>query len=161
GDGRGGGVGPAPDVLEGVASLLPPPARLEEAGRRSETTRAMIAAFDLNLTALGLLALVFGMFLIYNAMTFSVVQRRDLLGRLRTLGVTRREILRLVLREALWIGLAGAVLGAAGGALLGRGLVRLVTRTINDLYFAVSVEGVTLDVRVLVGGALLGVVGTL
>src|SRR5690606_34534617 len=93
--------------------------------------------------------------------TFSVVQRRDLLGRLRTLGVTRREILRLVLREALWIGLGGAVLGAAGGALLGRGLVRLVTRTINDLYFAVSVEGVALDVRVLAGGALLGVVGTL
>lgn len=161
GDGRAGADGARPELLERVAALLPPPARLEEAGRRSETTRAMIAAFDLNLTALGLLALVFGMFLIYNAMTFSVVQRRDLLGRLRTLGVTRREILRLVLREALWIGLAGAVLGAAGGALLGRGLVRLVTRTINDLYFAVSVEGVALDVRVLAGGALLGVVGTL
>ena len=36
----------------------------------------MTAAFRINLTALSLLALVVGMFLIYNSMTFSVVQRR-------------------------------------------------------------------------------------
>jgi putative ABC transport system permease protein len=49
--------------------------RLEPSGTRTDTMAGMIAAFDLNLTALSMLALIFGMFLIYNAMTFSVVQR--------------------------------------------------------------------------------------
>ena len=155
-----------PDEAEGEAAAarirdaLPPDARLEAAGTRSDTMAGMIAAFDLNLTALSLLALIFGMFLIYNAMTFSVVQRRGLLGRLRALGVRRGEIVSMILREALWIGAVGSLLGLGIGALLGRGLVRLVTRTINDLYFTVSVEGLTLDPGVLLKGALLGVGAT-
>jgi putative ABC transport system permease protein len=66
----------------------------------------------------------------------------------------------MILREAFWIGSIGAVLGLAIGVVLGRGLVRFVTRTINDLYFTVSVEGVGLDPIVLVKGALLGVGAT-
>ena len=76
---------------------------------------SMTAAFTLNLTALSLLALVVGMFLIYNTMTFSVVQRRTLIGMLRALGVTRGEVFTLVLVEALAIGVAGT----AAGLLLG------------------------------------------
>jgi putative ABC transport system permease protein len=121
----------------------------------------MLRAFDLNLTALSLLALVFGMFLIYNAMTFSVVQRRELLGALRAVGVTRGEILRLVGGEALLTGLLGTALGLGGGIVLGRGLVRLVTRTINDLYFVLNVEALTLPPAVLVKGGVLGVGATL
>ena len=143
-----------------VRGALPPDARLEEAGTRTDTMAGMIAAFDLNLTALSLLALIFGMFLIYNAMTFSVVQRRGLLGRLRALGVRRGEIVSMILREAVWIGVLGSTLGLVIGAVLGRGLVRLVTRTINDLYFTVSVEGLALDPAVLVKGAILGVGAT-
>jgi len=156
-----------PDGAEGealaarVASALPPDVRLEPAGTRTDTMSGMIAAFDLNLTALSLLALVFGMFLIYNAMTFSVVQRRGLLGRLRALGVRRDEIVRMILAEAAWIGAAGALLGVGLGVFLGRGLVRLVTRTINDLYFTVSVEGVGVDPLVLLKGGALGVGATL
>jgi putative ABC transport system permease protein len=144
-----------------VREALPDGVRLETAGARADTMAGMISAFDLNLTALSLLALIFGMFLIYNAMTFSVVQRRALLGRLRALGVRRDELLRMVLREAAWIGAAGGVLGVALGTVLGRGLVRLVTRTINDLYFSVSVEGVGVDPWVLAKGFLLGLGATL
>ena len=60
----------------------------------------MTAAFSLNLTALSLLALVVGMFLVYNTVTFSVVQRRPVLGSLRALGMTRKEIFALILTEA-------------------------------------------------------------
>ncbi len=143
-----------------VRATLPNGTRLGPAGARTDTMAGMIGAFDLNLTALSLLALIFGMFLIYNAMTFSVVQRRALLGRLRALGVRRDELLRMVLREAVWIGVAGAVIGVALGTALGRGLVRLVTRTINDLYFSVSVEGVGVDPLVLGKGFLLGLGAT-
>ena len=81
----------------------------------------MTRAFRTNLTALSLLALVVGMFLIYNTMTFSVVQRRGLLGRLRALGITRGELFALVLGEAALLGAVGTVAGLLLGVLMGRG----------------------------------------
>ncbi len=59
-------------TIERVRRVLGPGERLVPAGTREAALAGMIAAFDLNLTALSLLALVFGMFLIYNTMTFSV-----------------------------------------------------------------------------------------
>jgi len=147
--------------LAGVRALLGPGESVEAAGTTADTMAGMIDAFDVNLTALSLLALVFGAFLIYNAMTFSVVQRRDLIGRLRALGVTRAEILRTILNEALVIGAAGVALGLVAGVALGQGLVRMVTRTINDLYFVVSVEGVQTDPALLLKAAALGLGTTL
>ncbi|HKJ01526.1 MAG TPA: ABC transporter permease, partial [Longimicrobiales bacterium] len=148
-------------LLDAVRAVLPAGARVDPAGTRTAALGGMIAAFDLNLTALSLLALVFGMFLIYNAMTFSVVQRRELLGSLRALGVTRREVVGGILVEAVAVGALGAGGGVLLGIFLGRGLVRMVTRTINDLYFVVSVDGLSLPVDVLAKGALLGVGATL
>ncbi len=121
----------------------------------------MTAAFELNLTALSLLALVVGMFLIYNTVTFSVVQRRPVLGTLRALGVTRREIFQLILSEALLMGILGALLGTLMGIFMGRGVVQLVTQTINDLYFTVNVQGVALAPLTLLKGALIGIASAL
>ena len=77
--------------------MLPPNAQLRQASLRNETLNQMTKAFELNLSALSLLALIVGMFLIYNTISFSIVQRRAVLGTLRCLGVTRREIFGLVL----------------------------------------------------------------
>jgi len=154
--------GPAGDAMaRRLEGDLPDGVLLQEAGRRAAGLSQMIRAFDLNLTALSLLALIFGMFLIYNTMTFSVVQRRPILGALRSLGVTRREVLGLILGEAALLGVVGTGLGLLLGIVLGRGMVRLITRTINDLYFTVSVEGLSLPPEVLVKGALMGVGATL
>ncbi len=127
---------------------------------RTGATKQMTAAFRLNLTALSLLALVVGMFLIYNTMTFSVVQRRTLFGVLRSLGVTRREVFALVLGESLIIGVISAGLGLALGVLMGQSAVQMVTRTINDLYFVLTVRGVEVPLISLLKGAALGVGAT-
>jgi len=147
-------------VLGRISAFLPPDARVEPTGTRAQVLSDMIAAFDMNLTALSLLALVFGMFLIYNAQTFSVVQRRELLGSLRALGVTRKEVLVGVVRESIWIGIAGSALGVGLGVLLGRGLVRMVTRTINDLYFVLSVDALSVPPEALIKGLVLGLGAT-
>jgi putative ABC transport system permease protein len=144
-----------------LADALPPGARLIRPESRTQALEQMTVAFGLNLSALSLLALVVGMFLIYNTITFSVVQRRGQIGTLRCLGVTQREIFGLVLGEALLIGLVGSLLGVALGIILGRGLVLLVTRTINDLYFAVSVREVAIAALPLFKGFALGVLATL
>ncbi len=84
-----------------LRALLPAELRLEQPAMRNQATANLSAAFSLNLTAMSLLALVVGMFLIYNAISFAVVQRRGLLGLLRALGVSRRELFIGILGEAL------------------------------------------------------------
>ena len=146
--------------LAAITAILPPTASVVAASARGEVMAQMTRAFQLNLTALSLLALVVGMFLIYNTLTFAVLQRRPLLGTLRTLGVSRRQIFILALGEALVIGVAGTLLGLLLGYGLGQGLLALVTRTINDLYFVLSVQELTVSPWSLAKGVLLGLGAT-
>jgi putative ABC transport system permease protein len=139
-----------------IAAVLPPDATVTAASETRAAVEGMTAAFRLNLTALSLLALLVGMFLIFNTVRFSVLQRRATLATLRVLGVTRREIFGLVLAEAAVLGLVGSLLGLGLGILLGRGAVALVTRTINDLFYVTSVRGVTIPPATLVRGIVLG-----
>ncbi|MCB0122909.1 MAG: ABC transporter permease, partial [Caldilineaceae bacterium] len=148
-------------ALASIAAILPPSARIETTAARSGTVSEMTAAFSLNLTALSLLALVVGMFLIYNTVTFSVVQRRPVLGTLRALGMTRREIYGLILLEAGVLGALGTALGLGLGIFLGRGAVQLVTQTVNDLFFVVAVRDVAIPVFTLVKGSVIGVLAAL
>ena len=143
--------------LARLRSTLPDGARLQRSGSRTETVEQMTRAFELNLTALSLLALVVGAFLIYNTMTFSIVQRRGLIGRLRALGVTQRQIFGLVLGEAAILGLIGTGIGLLLGIVLATGLVQLLAQTINDLYFVVQVSELTITPWILLKGTLLGV----
>jgi len=144
-----------------VSALLPPGAQLLPAPRHGSDLLAMTRAFRVNLTALSLLALLCGAFLIYNTMTFAVVQRRPLLGMLRALGVTRGQVMALVMGEAAAVAAVGTGAGLLAGVLLGRGLLRLVTQTINDLYFAVSVRGLDLSPASFLAGAAIGIGATL
>ena len=148
-------------LLARVTAALPPEARILRAEARSRSSEEMTRAFRLNLSALSLLALVCGGFLIYNTMTFSVVQRRAQIGLLRALGVTRCEIFALVLAEAAAVAVVGTAAGLGAGILLGRELVRLVTQTINDLYFVLSVRDLALPAWTLAKGAALGCGATL
>nr|MBA3532622.1 ABC transporter permease [Ardenticatenales bacterium] len=144
-------------VQEQISALLPEGVRLEGASSRTQTIEQLTDAFALNLSALSLLALIVGMFLIYNTVTFSVVQRRPVLGTLRAIGVSRAELFGLVLSEAALLAFLGGLLGMALGVLLGRGAVRLITQTINDLYFVVHVEGVDVDPMTLLKGSVVGI----
>lgn len=141
---------------QAITALLPSNARLQPAALRNETLNQMTAAFELNLSALSLLALIVGMFLIYNTISFSVVQRRPVLGSLRCLGVTRREIFGLVLTEALVLSAIGAVIGLGLGIILGRSLVGLVTQSINDLFFTLTVQSVSVSPVTLYKGLVAG-----
>jgi putative ABC transport system permease protein len=144
-------------ALERLARLLPPGVAVSRAASRPETLEQMTRAFRFNLRALSLLALLCGSFLIYNALTFSVVQRRDLFGRLRAVGLRRGEILALLFGEAVVLGALGGALGLALGVVLGRGLTALVLTTIRDLYFSTAAEGFALPAASLARGMLLGV----
>lgn len=140
-----------------VRALLPPGTQLEDAAQGQRNLTALAGAFDLNLLALSLLSVLVGAFLVYNAAMLSLVRRRHQIAVLRTLGVARGEIFRLLWGEAAAMGLLGSALGLLIGTALARGLVRLVARAVNDLYFAVDVRGVALAPGPLLAGLAIGV----
>jgi putative ABC transport system permease protein len=144
------------DQARRIAAGLPPGLRLAPASEQADTMGQLSSAFQLNLRALSLLALVVGMFLIYNTVTFSVVQRRAVFGTLRALGVTPGQLFALILAETAAAAALGSLLGVALGYLLGQGAVGLVTRTINDLYYVLSVSGAPLHASSVLKGLLLG-----
>ncbi len=153
--------GPAgKQTIEQLASFLGPDEYIATSEARTSAVGEMTKAFRLNLTALSLLALLVGMFLIYNTVTFSVVQRRPVIGSLRAIGMTRLEVFCLIIIEAVTLGLVGTVLGLGLGILLGRGAVQLVSQTINDLFFVVSVREVDIPTATLVKGTVTGLVAS-
>lgn len=134
-----------PDSLaDTLATLLPEGVEIVASAARSSATFGMTRAFRLNLTALSLLALLVGAFLIYSTMNFLVVRRTRTIGILRSVGVDRRGLVRAILSEALIVGIPGTLAGLLVGALLGSGLTSLVVRTIDDLYFRLRVDALVL-----------------
>jgi putative ABC transport system permease protein len=148
-------------ILDSISAILPQGVRVSAVSDGNDTLAQMTEAFELNLQALSLLALVVGVFLIYNTVTFSVVQRRPIIGIMRSLGTTRRQVFTLILGEALVLGLLGTLFGLGLGIIFGRGAVNLVSRTISDLYFTVNVQRISVEPFTLAKGALIGILTSL
>lgn len=144
------------DQAAALTEWLPAGLNLLESESRDQSLRRMTDNFHLNLTAMSLLALLVGGLLIYNTMTFSVLRRRQVWGICRTLGATGREILALILLEALVFALVGTVLGLGLGVVLAHGLVGLVLGTVDDLYFVLAVREFYLAPQSLLKGVGLG-----
>jgi putative ABC transport system permease protein len=140
-----------------LKQALPEGTQLLSAAGRTRSTAEMSQAFMTNLTAMSLLALLVGLFLIFNSVNFSVLQRRPLIGVLRALGLTRRQLLAMILVEATVLGTVAAAFGVVLGVALGEQLLELVSRTINDLYFRVNVSNVSISTFSIVKGLVAGI----
>jgi putative ABC transport system permease protein len=119
---------------------------------RGQTIAGMTASFRLGLQAQALLALLVGMFLIYNAVSVSVAQRRREIGILRSLGVTRGAITRVFLVEALVLG----VLGGAIGVLLAQ-----FAPAVSRFYQNIPTPVPHVTVRLAITGVIVGLVATM
>jgi putative ABC transport system permease protein len=150
-----------PALKQSLERALSPGTQLLDAAGRTRSMTEMSTAFMTNLSAMSLLALLVGLFLIYNSVSFAVLQRRGLIGVLRALGVTRGQTFRLILGEGMVLGLLGALTGVLLGIWLGEHLLGLVSRSINDLYFRVSVTDVSITPLTLAKGLAAGLGATL
>ncbi|MGM0831278.1 MAG: FtsX-like permease family protein [Pseudomonadota bacterium] len=91
-------------------------------------------SFHLNLTALALLSLVVGMFIVQAALGLAMEQRMATLRTLRAIGVPGKTITLAILIELLIFGLVGAVLGLISGLWLAGKLLPDVASTLTSLY---------------------------
>jgi len=145
------------EQAELIRNWLPPGLALEESQVRNDSLQEMTDAFHINLTAMSLLAMLVAALLIYNTVTLSVLQRRNTLGIYRSIGVSRKEIFGLILTETLGLAILASLAGLIVGLILGHYLVQLVTRTVNDLYFAMHVKAFLLDPVSMLKGFVMGV----
>jgi putative ABC transport system permease protein len=136
---------PIPPRLQAfLTQSLPPGTRLERPSRRNERVDRMLRAFRVNLFALAAVALLVGMFLVYNTVTISILRRRRDIGVMKTLGVSSRQILGAFVAEGAVFGVIGSALGVGLGVALARGALGLVGATINQLYVASAPSAVQL-----------------
>ena len=147
------------DELQAAAirKSLPATLKLGNAASRHQTMLAMTRGFQINLTAMSLLSLLVGAFLIHNTMSFTVLQRRELFAVKRTIGISSQSLFISVLTEAILISVVGSVIGVLLGLLLSQQLIKLTTQTINDLYFVLHVQKIWFTPWLFFGGLALGV----
>src|SRR4029453_4934564 len=122
--------------LDAIAKRLPVGVSAQRPARRGEQVETMLAAFHTNLTALSWIALIVGLFLVYNTVTISVVARREEIGTLRALGLSRNKVLLLFLGEAAALAVAGIAIGLGLARLLADAAVTMTASTVSTLYIA-------------------------
>jgi len=104
-------------VRDAIAHVLPPGMRVTTPAVQSDEALRISRAYRTNLSALALVALFTGGFLVYSTQSLAVLRRRRELGLLHAIGLTRREELWLILASAAGIGAVGAFVGTLLGAL--------------------------------------------
>jgi putative ABC transport system permease protein len=144
-----------------LKKVIPPGVEVRRSDTRSGQIEKMVSAFHLNLTALSFISLIVGMFLIYNAISISIIQRRREIGILRSIGLTRPQVLGLFIGEAAWIGCLGSLVGIGVGIGLAKVMLYMVSRTITALYILVKAEHLLISPSVLIAGFGMGVLASI
>jgi putative ABC transport system permease protein len=130
-------------VQKKLQDELPKSLSITRPSQRGEQVEKITRSFEYNLTALTLIALMVGMFLIYNTMTISVIRRRPEIGTLRTLGASRMHVLALFAGETLFFGVVGTALGILIGLGLADGALKAIAGTFQHFYFKDPIETIS------------------
>ncbi len=120
-------------------------ARIARAGAGQRGLAQLTRGFRINVTALSLLSLLVGAFLVHETMRLSVVARRRSFGVLRALGAPGRRLGQVVALEALVLGLVGSLAGAGLGILAAGFLLEPIVRTLNDHYATFALPALEID----------------
>ena len=99
----------------------------EQAQADQADTSSAVTFIRIVLLAFGGVALFVGAFVIFNTLSITVAQRTREFATLRTLGGSRRQVLRSVLLESFVMGLGASLIGLASGVGLAKGLGTLMS----------------------------------
>ena len=122
-------------VRTALAALLPAGVTVVRPDETTAMASRMTRAYRVNLNVLALVALFTGSLLVFSTQALSVVRRRTQLALLRTLGLSRRALVALLLAEGALIGAAGAALGLVAGYALATILLRAVGADLGAGFF--------------------------
>ncbi len=148
-------------LADSVRAVLPPYAVVKTsaqaaADQTKQTSAAINSFLRPALLSFGGIAVLVGAFIIFNAFSMTVAQRRRELAMLRALGASRGQVLATITGEAFVMGCLASVLGLFAG--LG------VAAGVNALFKALKVDiphsGLVLEPRTVVVALAVGIVVT-
>ena len=152
----------ADELAKRVRAVLPPEAVVKTgtqaaADQTKQISDAIGTFLKPALLSFGGIAVLVGAFIIFNAFSMTVAQRRREFAMLRALGASRRQVLLSLTGEALAMGVLASLVGLAAG--LG------VASAVNQLFKAMKIDiphsGLVLQPRTVIVALAVGVVVTL
>lgn len=127
----------------------------ERSETRTQQIGSQLQGFRISLLFFAGTALFVGAFLVFNALSMTILERTRELGMLRALGSTRAMIARSVIVEAAALGVFGSLLGILFGYGMAKGLVYLFGRA-----FLFQISELVLSPFALVSALVVGVAVT-
>lgn len=138
------GADPA-SVQAAIRRALPAGVVVAPPAAAVDATTRMSRAYRVNLNVLALVALFTGSLLVFSMQALAVTRRRAQLALLRTLGLTRRRVVALIVGEAALIGLIGAAIGLPAGFVLAELAVERFGADLGAGYFRGAPPHLTVD----------------
>lgn len=121
------------------------------AGQGQRMTQ-MLYTYQIGLNFLSAIALFVGAFLIYNAFAMTVVERTREFGMLRTVGMSKVQIIFQIIFEAILLGIIGSALGVVVGIYGSRGLTSLMGTILDtEMNQTLTIPPTTLALSLFVG----------
>jgi putative ABC transport system permease protein len=148
-------------LVREVTPLLPHSAQVKRAADQAKLDARdvdeFIKFFQYFLLAFAVIALFVGSFVIFNTLSITVAQRAREFATLRTMGASRRQVMRSVLLEGTIIG----VLASAAGLAMGLGLAKGLTALMRALQLSLPQASTVFAPRTAIVSMLVGIVITL
>jgi putative ABC transport system permease protein len=148
-------------LVQQIQSVLPPNTEVktgaEQARTDAEDTNEFISFLRMFLLVFGGVALFVGAFVIANSLSITIAQRTREFATLRTVGASRRQVLRSILVESLVVGVVASVVGL----FLGLGLAKLLFWIFDLAGFTLPNTGLLFQPRTIVVALLVGIIVTL
>jgi putative ABC transport system permease protein len=152
---------PVDTVQEALQARLGKGVKVERPSFRNATVEKMLQSFQVNLTALSMIALFVGMFLIYNTLSSAVVERRRDIAILRAVGAKRSAIAAVFLLEGVVFGVIGTAVGIPLGLGLSRLTLYIVGQTLVSLFLVVAIDTVMISTGIILSAVAIGVVASI
>lgn len=150
---------PLSEVQARLQARLGERVRVVTPEQRKQQAAGLLAAFRLNLTALSLISLFVGMFLVYSSIQASLIRRREEFGLLRSLGATPGQVFGLIMSEVVMLGGLGVALGLPLGYWTAQANVETVSATLSNLYLLEGISKLQMTWWLYALGAAIGLGG--
>jgi putative ABC transport system permease protein len=153
------GVGPQ-QLVDEIRGVLPHGTQVrtgsQQAQKASDSTTAFLSFLKTFLLVFAGVALFVGSFVIANSLSITIAQRTREFATLRTLGASRRQVLRAILFESLAVGIIASLVGLLAGLGLAKGLFSLF----NAVGFTLPNNGIVVKTRTIEVSIIVGVLVT-
>jgi putative ABC transport system permease protein len=152
---------PTSKLVSEIRPLLPQTATVRDAAAQAKQDKKQVGSFikfiRYALLAFAGVALFVGAFVIANTLSITIAQRMREFATLRTLGASRRQVLRAVIVEAFVIGLLGSIVGL----FLGLALAKLLNTLLVTFGIDLPQAGTVFKTRTVVVALVVGTLVTL